>query len=378
MPEEKILDSLELREEIRHGGSVYFLQTSLIHENRQIQSSFFRNGTVFDTIIQGFDGMTSPESLKELTKSVHNQNKKRFQFLLDVRERITNSNDPAGHLKLARALAARNLHLEAIAEAENAIQKGARDSGPYLVTAQAWYNMGDYDNALTAIRKGIELSPDFPDLHNLIGKIYIKQRMCREAVDSFRRAVSLNLYYGEPYLNLVKAYLLNSIIKQDYEISRDIDEKFSSNIKRAMQLNPFLDSAKIEQSRTLFMEDRLEEALDVLENLKDNPLKATAEDVILELYLILMQSAEKIPEDDIERYLETMRQIVDQNPTFADAHNSLGILYTAKCKILMDKASQAFGNALEINPDYEKAQKNQRLTENDRQGVFILLKALLD
>jgi len=126
------------------------------------------------------------------------------------------------------------------------------------------------------------------------------------------------------------------------------------------------------------MEDRLEEALNLLEELKDSPSRATAEDVILELYLLLLQSAEKIPEDDIERYLDTMRQIIDQNPTFADAYNSLGILYTAKCKILMDKASQAFGKALEINPDYEKAQKNQRLTENDRQGVFILLKALLD
>jgi len=44
----------------------------------------------------------------------------------------------------------------------------------------------------------------------------------------------------------------------------------------------------------------------------------------------------------------------------------------------MDKASEAFNKALEINSRYEKARKNLRLTENDRQGIFILLKALLD
>ncbi len=44
----------------------------------------------------------------------------------------------------------------------------------------------------------------------------------------------------------------------------------------------------------------------------------------------------------------------------------------------MDKASEAFSKALEINNNYKKAQKNLRLAENDRQGIFILLKALLD
>jgi len=372
------LDGLELREEIRHSGAVYFLQTSLAGEGRQIQSSFFRDGAVFDTIIRGLNGMASPEGINDLTKAFHVQNKKRFQLLLDVRGKIRHSKDPAAHLKLARALSARNLHSEAIAEAESAIEKGARDSAPHIVVAESLYKMENYDGALAAIRKGIAISPDYPDLHNLLGRIYLKQRKCREAVESFRRALTLNLYYGEPYLNLIKAYILNSIIKQDYEISKDLDEKFDFNIKRAMQLNSFLDAGKVEQARALFNEDRLDEALEIVEGLNVTPLKATAEDVILELYLTLLQGTDKIPEDEIERHLDTMRQVVDQNPAFADGYNSLGILYAAKCKILMDRASEAFGKALEINPNYEKAKKNQRLTENDRQGVFILLKALLD
>ena len=102
------------------------------------------------------------------------------------------------------------------------------------------------------------------------------------------------------------------------------------------------------------------------------------DDIILELYLSLVQSGDEMEEGEIEKYLDKVSGILDRNPTFADAWNSLGLLYTAKCKIFMDKASEAFRKALEINNDYDKARKNLRLTENDRQGIFILLKALLD
>ncbi|MBU8921120.1 MAG: hypothetical protein KOO63_04790, partial [Bacteroidales bacterium] len=172
--------------------------------------------------------------------------------------------------------------------------------------------------------------------------------------------------------------LLNSIIKQDYEISRDIDEKFNTNIKRAVQLNPFLDSHMIESIREMFSSEQYEEALEVLENLESSSLSNPADDILLELYLLLLKKEARLPENEIEDYLNRMKQIINQNPTYADAWNSMGILYIAKCKILMDEAGEAFAKALEINGDYANAKKNQRLTENDRQGIFILLKALLD
>lgn len=370
--------SLELREEIRHGRGTYFLQTSFLSKKKQIQSSFFRNGVLFDTDVYDFDQVPPADQLRALTKDLHNRNKKRFRFLLDVSDKIKNLADPVAHLRLAQALLKRNLYDEAVNEAELAIEKGAEDSAPHLVIGEAWFRIGDYDSAFQAIQKGIAISPDYPDLHNLMGKIYLKQKDCRMAVDSFKRAIELNLYYGEPYLNLVRAYLMNSIIKQDYELSRDMDEKFNANIKRAVQLNPFLDTGAVDEARGFFREKKLEEALEIMERLSEVFPGTVVDDIILELYLLLLHSGENLPEEEIERYLTEVAAILDQNPTYADAYNSIGILYTAKCKILMDKAAEAFRKALDINGEYAKAQKNQRLTENDRQGIFILLKALLD
>ena len=247
-----------------------------------------------------------------------------------------------------------------------------------IILASSWYGIGDSDSSFKAVKKGIELSPDYPDLHNLLGLLYFKEKKCRLAVDCFKRAIGLNLYYGDPYLNLVRAYLLNSVIKEDYELSRDVGEKFDSNIKRAVQLNSYLNTREIDDVRKLFKEERFEEALALLEKIKEGSPREYAESVILDLYLALIQSGEDIGEEDIDQYQKKIEELIDKNPTFADAYNSLGILYAAKCKLLMDKAYGAFSKALEVNTDYKKAQKNLRLTENDKHGIYILLKALLD
>ncbi|MBN1163869.1 MAG: hypothetical protein JXB45_04775 [Candidatus Krumholzibacteriota bacterium] len=372
------MDSFELREEIKWVGGSYFLQTSYLPNEKQVRSAFFKDGNIFDTVLQELEDEPSPAALRELTKEIHNHNRKKFQFLLDAGKKIKDMDDPVPHLKLAQAMARRNLHAEAIREAEKAIEKGIDDSRAYMVLGSSWYKLKDYKHAFEAIRKGIEISSDYPDLHNMMGQIYLKQNMCRMAVESFKRAIGLNLYFAQPYLNLVKAYILNTVIKQDYELSKNLSEKFNANVERSVQLNPFLDTESIRRARELFNEERLEEALAELNKIGEKSGRQVVDDVILELYLILLQSGKELPETEIEKYLVKIQEIIDQNPTFADAYNSLGILYTAKCKIFMDRAGEAFGKALEINNDYSKAKKNQRLTENDREGIFILLKALLD
>ena len=372
------MDSFELREEIDHGGSRYFLQTSYVPKKRCIQSSFFKNGVLFDTLIQKVDDESTTSDLRGQTKDVHVLNKKKFHFLLDVREKVNKSRDPMPHLRLAQALYRRNLFMEAIQESELAIEKGDNDSQPYIIIGESLYKMGDYEKAFEAIRRGIEINPEYPDLHNLMGQIYLKKKMCREAIESFKRAIGLNLYYGEPYLNLVRAHLLNTVVKEDYELSREIESTFATNVEKASQLNPFIQGEILEKAKNLFRQRKYKETLELLDEIKEVSGRGGIEDIVLELYLMLLHGSEDLKESNIELYLERVEDIIEKNPTFADGYNSLGILYTAKCKILMDRASKAFSRALEINSNYRKAQKNLRLAENDRQGIFILLKALLD
>ena len=372
------MDGFELREEIEHGNRRYFLQTSYIPNKKQIQSSFFKNGVVFDTVMKKVEEKAKPERLKAIAREIHGDNKKKFLFILNVRDKIKSYNDPKPHLKLAQVLFRRNLYEEAIQEAQLAIDKGDQDSVPYIVIGESYFKMGAYDKANDAVSKGISFNPEYPDLHNLMGQIYLAQKNCKPAIDSFKRAIGQNLYYSEPYLNLAKAYLLNTIVKEDYELSKELETKFYGNLDRASQLYPSIQGDLLERAKRLFKEKRYKETLEALDEIEEKSRGEAIEDIFLELYLAVLYNSKSLTESDIQGYLDRVEAIIDQNPTYADGYNSLGILYTAKCKIFMDSAVEAFTRALEINSKYQNAQKNLRLAENDRQGIFILLKALLD
>lgn len=372
------MTSFELREEIDHGGKKYFLQTSLLQKKGVIQSSFFKDGVLFDTVQTAVDGKGTPDDARRETKEAHLENKRKFMLVLGMGERIRSSEDPKPHLRIAQALFKRHLYSEAIQEAQKSVKKGNKDSLSSMLIGESYYEMGDFEKAFEATRAGIDRTPDYPDMHNLLGKIHLKQQKCKPAIECFKRAIELNLYYGEPHLNLARAYLLNTIVKEDYELSRDLDATFLGSLERAEQLDPYLMHDRIEEARGLFRGKDYDGAYGILESAKQPSIRGGIDDIILDLYMMLLYDGEEFQEGEIEKYLDRVREIVDQNPTFADGYNSLGILYTAKCKIYMDRASKAFRKALEINTNYQKAQKNLRLSENDRQGIFILLKALLD
>jgi tetratricopeptide (TPR) repeat protein len=370
--------SFELREEIDHGGRKYFLQTSLLSDKGLIQSSFFKNGVLFDTIQVSTDGKASADELKKAAKQVHVENKSKFLVILNVSGRVGSSDDFRPHLRIAQALFRRRLYEEALQEAQKSIDKGNKDSLPHMIIGESYYEMGNLAKAFEATSVGIAINPKYPDIHNLMGKIFLKQNQCRRAIECFNRAIELNLYYGEPYFNLARTYLLNTIVKEDYELSKDLDGAVLGNLERAAQLDPFLIDDAFDDAKSLVAAKNYQAAYEVLEAARKKPARRGVEEIVLDLYLMLLNDGEDLKEDEIEKYLGRVREVVDQHPTFADGYNSLGILYTAKCKIFMDRASKAFRKALEINGDYQKAKKNLRLSENDRQGIFILLKALLD
>jgi len=372
-----MVDSIDLRENIEHDGRTYFLQTSYLPDEGCIRSSFFENGTLLDSTTHVVEKGAATVDLRKLAKDVHQNNSSKFQFLLSARDRMRKSGDPALHMRLSRALLGRKLYGEAVSEARLALEKGEKGSYPYKVISKSYFHMGDLDQAEASIEKGLRISPEYPDLHNLKGEILIEQKRCKEAIDCFNRAIGLNYYYGTPYIGLVRAYLLNMIIKEDFELSRDLESEVFKNLERASQLDPSIRAEVTERVRVLFRDQQYEEIYAVLSGIRED-YKKEVEDILLELDIMLMEGSGNLKEEDITGYLERIRRMTEENPTYADGFNSLGILYTAKCKVLMDKASEAFRKALEINNKYGKAQKNLRLAENDRQGIFILLKALLD
>ena len=168
------------------------------------------------------------------------------------------------------------------------------------------------------------------------------------------------------------------MLKQDYELSRELKPRLSKILDMSVQLKPSMDTEEFGAARAALEVERYDTVYDKLLSIKQDQDKLAQNDLSLELYLVLKFRADELTEDDIDRYIGQVRDTVEANPGYADLKNDLGILYTAKCKIFIDKANSSFQEALAINKNFKRAEKNLKLAGNDRQGIHFLLKALLD
>jgi tetratricopeptide (TPR) repeat protein len=96
-----------------------------------------------------------------------------------------------------------------------------------------------------------------------------------------------------------------------------------------------------------------------------------------EFYLKFMFGGKGKDDEFIIDYTNQLQQAVDKYPDYADLRNNLGIAYLIRCRNLFLNALEEFREALKINPEYKKAEKNLKLAENDGKGFLILLRAIL-
>lgn len=65
---------------------------------------------------------------------------------------------------------------------------------------------GDYDFALTELKKAISMNPDYPDLHNLLGIAYANKGMTDDAVMEFETALKIHPNYLKAHLNIALTF----------------------------------------------------------------------------------------------------------------------------------------------------------------------------
>ena len=90
-----------------------------------------------------------------------------------------------------------------------------------------------------------------------------------------------------------------------------------------------------------------------------------------------MYGGKGLDNETIHRYEDRLKLALEENEYYADIWNNLGVIHLIQCRNLFLQALNDFRKALEINPDFEKAKKNQKLVENDGKEFLILLRAIL-
>jgi tetratricopeptide (TPR) repeat protein len=378
MNEVRTLESYDHRSEIISSGTKYYVQSSLIPSQRTITTSLFHEGNLLTRQTAPYDGTLSGEPLRATVRRLHDEYRNRLMSLLDLRERLKKDVDARAHLRLGEALFKQRFHREAMAEVIRSIKLGLEDAGAYSILGNCLLALGDSEKAMRAFQKGLELAPGYADLHNDLGVAHLKLERCRDAVTSFERALESNRYYQAALLNLAMALSLNVVLKQDYELSRDLRTRLRRLLDLNLQLKPQIDGEDFRAAMVAADSDRFDVVYEKLTVIKRELDTAAPNDLSLELYLILKFRGDELSEEEIDALIERLGVAIESNPGYADIQNDLGVLYAAKCKIFIDKAHESFRQALQTNPSFRKAEKNLKLAGNDRQGIHFLLKALLD
>ena len=372
------MENYELSSEILAKGHKYYIQTTLVASYHQIVTSLFHEGNLLSKQVESYDPSKLTEEIQALVRQNHDERKSRIKSLLDVSQKLVRMEDPRAHLKLGEALYNQRLLKEAMSEVVRAIKLNVNDSKAFSILGNCLLFLGDRDRAIRAFQHGIEISSDYPDLHNDLGRAYLALKQCSKAVKSFEKAIELNNYFVDAIFNLAEGLCLNVIEKEDFELSRELPKKLVHILERVLQLKPALDTPEFREAIKSAGKENYEEVMKTLVRIREESAKTHTSNLSLDLYLILKFDSDNLAEEDIDRYIEKAMRALETNPNYPDLMNNLGILYAAKCKLFIDKANAAFREALKINKDFKKAEKNLKLSENDRQGIHMLLKAILD
>ncbi len=372
------MENYELSSEVLAKGHKYYLQATLVSSQNSIVTSLFHEGSLLSKEVEKYDPSSTSGEIQILVRKCHDERKSRIQSLLEISAKLSRMEDAKAHLRLGEALYQQCLLKEAMSEVIRAIKLGANDSIAFSILGNCLLTLRDYERAVRAFEHGLKISPNYPDLHNDLGRAYLATKQCKNAVREFERAINLNNYYVDAILNNAIALCANVIEKEDFDLSRDLPGKLVQKLERVVQLKPSLESTAFQRALEAAKSEQYDTVWKVLTGLQEDSLKLKSNNLSLDLYLILKFDSENLTEEDIDRYIEKTQRALEINPNYADLQNDLGVLYTAKCKLFIDKANSSFQEALKINRDFRKAEKNLKLSENDKQGIHFLLKALLD
>ncbi len=355
----------------------YLIQTSVSEARKLIISSLFHSGRLINSKTYPLPEGIENGAILERVSQIHQHSLSEINTLLELVERMKELEKPDTIEKLGKALCARELYDEGCELLTFAVQKYPDVSGLRFALGKIYLARGQSNEACDQLLRAVELAPGYPDYRNLLGMAYLKSRKPVAAIDEFRKAVETNIYYDEAYFNMGLGYILNGVVKEDFNLAKNLLTNCEEAFQKAALFNPAFVSENYEKGMALLREEKLEPAYEMLSQVGRDVVSHQNEERLLEMYLRFIHSHNGMTEDGIKQYVDEISELLRANPGHADLHNELGMAYTVMSKFLNNKAMEHFKEALRLNPNFQKAARNLKLAENDLKGFEVLLDVIV-
>jgi tetratricopeptide (TPR) repeat protein len=375
-----MMETIGLNSEVVAGGKKFHVQTQFLESNEKIISNIFDDGKVILTRDIAIGSSRSARELKAQAEHLHQAMISDLELLYFISEKVRTVRHAQSNNKLGLAFLKRNLFDEAVAEFERAIEIEPTLTEAYLNWGQAYLQQKKYADAIAIFARALQQNPDYADLHNYLGYAYFRNHQLAEAATAIKFALEKNPKYVEAVFNL-SLVLLQSVVTGletlDENTAAERLDRVKEFLSSIVDQRDYYKTDYLEQAIANLNEDHLTEAMQALEMADADRPSPRDLDYESEFYLKFMFGGKGKDDEFIREYAQTLKQAVAAHPNYADLRNNLGIAYLIQCRNLFLNALEEFREAIRINPDYKKAEKNLKLAENDGKGFLILLRAIL-
>ena len=240
------------------------------------------------------------------------------------------------------------------------------------------FKQGDYEGALLALKKAVELQPGSAEAHYLLGMTYYKgKKQPSDAIGELKKAIQLNPKFGQAYYDLgliyqaqdkpadAKQALIRAVelspdeqthlaLARFYEGKRDTSQAIRAYLA-LLAIKPEHTGALYSLGYLYDGQKDSRRAKEMLERLlKVEPSNADG-------WYLLGRIAEK--ENRLTDAAKAYRQAIGSKPDLVDAHYNLGFLYRSMNK--RDEAAKQFQEVIRLKPEYAEAHMNLGVTYTD-------------
>jgi tetratricopeptide (TPR) repeat protein len=249
----------------------------------------------------------------------------------------------------------------------------------YLLEAEKFYDMGNYDKVIENLTKAIELNPNEAAAYNNRGNTYSDKKEYDKAIADYNEAIELNPNYAAAYNNRGSAYY----DKTEYD-------KAIADCNKAIELDPKYATAYNNRGNAYRNKKKYDHAIaDYNKAIELNPKDAAAYNnrgntysdkkeydkaiadynkaIELDLKYVVAyynRGSAYYDQKEYDKAIADYNKAIEFNPKDAAAYNNRGSAYCNKKEY--DKAIADYNKAIELNPKDAGAYNNRGNAYSDK------------
>jgi tetratricopeptide (TPR) repeat protein len=356
------MEGFRLKSKVAVDEREFLIQTVNDEEKNTIVSSLFVDGKVIETCDFPHPENRTIEDIESLVKSTHEEKKTEIEHLLATFGEVLGSNDPDLMFNVGTAFYCKKLFEEAriLFESVIAHKSDHFQAGNYYgLTLLA---LGEFDKAVKALARVVELKPGFADFHNNFGEALLENGSYRRAIEEFETAMKINIYYADAYFNLGIAFLSNAADQKNYEFYENMIAKIKDSLNRAVMITPALKTSRYNEAINLIETGEYAQALILLKAVRDVKKEKSRQEFSSH-YLRFLLYSEKVNERAVADRIQYLQSILEENPNYSDLHYELALCHLQQAQISWNNGAKHFGEAVNINKHLTKSEKSRERAE---------------